>query len=56
MNKRCKEMLDEDCIVRELTALLAHLTQNRQPPKQFGNFIIRQGYAQPTESGLTFHE
>ena len=56
MNKLYKEMLDEDGIVRELTPLLADYAQNRQPQERFGDFVIRQGYVQPTESGLTFHE
>ncbi|RSK43516.1 NADPH-dependent assimilatory sulfite reductase hemoprotein subunit [Hymenobacter perfusus] len=56
MNKLYKEMLDEDGIVRELTPLLADYAQNRQPQERFGDFAIRQGYVQPTQSGLTFHE
>jgi sulfite reductase (NADPH) hemoprotein beta-component len=49
-------MPDEDGIVRELTPLLADCTQHRQPREQFGAFVIRQGYVQLMESGLTFHE
>ena len=56
MNKLYKEMLDEDGIVAELTPLLADYAQNRQPAERFGDFSIRRGYVQPTESGLTFHE
>ncbi|MCR5889640.1 assimilatory sulfite reductase (NADPH) hemoprotein subunit [Hymenobacter sp. J193] len=56
MNKLYREMLDEDGIVRELTPLLADYAQNRQPQEQFGDFVVRQGYVQPTLSGLTFHE
>ncbi|WP_303311158.1 NADPH-dependent assimilatory sulfite reductase hemoprotein subunit [Hymenobacter sp. BT730] len=56
LNKLYREMLDEDGIVQELTPLLADYAQNRQPQESFGDFLIRQGYVQPTTHGLNFHQ
>jgi sulfite reductase (NADPH) hemoprotein beta-component len=56
MNKLYKEMLDEDGIVETLTPLLRDYAQNRLPQEQFGDFVIRQGYVQPTTHGLNFHD
>ncbi|TGD80845.1 NADPH-dependent assimilatory sulfite reductase hemoprotein subunit [Hymenobacter wooponensis] len=55
MNKLYKEMLDEDGIVEALTPLLQDYAQKRQPQERFGDFVIRQGYVQPTTHGLNFH-
>ncbi|QJX48240.1 NADPH-dependent assimilatory sulfite reductase hemoprotein subunit [Hymenobacter taeanensis] len=55
MNKLYKEMLDEDGIVETLTPLLQDYAQHRQPQERFGDFVIRQGYVQPTTHGLNFH-
>jgi sulfite reductase (NADPH) hemoprotein beta-component len=55
MNKLYKEMLDEDGIVEALTPLLQSYAQHRQSQERFGDFVIRQGYVQPTTHGLTFH-
>ncbi len=56
LNKMYRENITEEDILRELTPIIQHYAQDRQPGEHFGQFVIRAGYIKAVTQGSAFHD
>jgi len=56
LNKRFRENIDEEEILRELRPILEAYAKERKEGERFGDFTIRKGYVSATKEGKEFHE
>jgi sulfite reductase (NADPH) hemoprotein beta-component len=56
LNKLYRENIGEDAILTELQPLFARYASERKEREHFGDFLVRVGVIEATQSGKQFHE